>query len=248
MTGLECWHWLASQMFTLVWTWNSGESGFALYRRSSNTGIRGSPKEAAKGILVDFPAVKPSGSSGTSATNKDIPGSSSPLLPITVEKTGPKYPTPALSTIEFSVFAWLNLRDKTSRGSFTIVAPKIQHQLVELDLKEIDEFLTNRTNLNERLNYQRCPTKRYRDIYSMLDEERNEITAESDTDERKRIKYETRVDVLNAAASIFQFFLPVSIEAPIISKFWGALHRVLKASVRTHLELLLPLILTKQGT
>ena len=132
---------------------------------------------------------------------------------------------------------WLKNGNDASRGGVTIVTPESRYPQVERDLQEIDEFLNSRTNLNERLSYRSCPTKRRRDVYSMLNDERNEITTEADTDEKKRVRYKTRVDILNAAASIYQFFLPVPVDGPIISKFWAALHQILEVRVPFQLVL-----------
>jgi len=64
----------------------------------------------------------------------------------------------------------------------------------------------------------------------MLAKDRGNITGAPGKDHKVRQTYETKVEVVNAAELLFQFFLPSRFEGPTVGKYWGALDRVLKVS------------------
>ena len=75
---------------------------------------------------------------------------------------------------------------------------------------EIDDFLRHKTNLNDRLTYRASPLSQRIAVYKLLAAKRNELTTETDTDitnQNRRNRYETKVDILNVAELILQFFL-----------------------------------------
>ncbi len=173
-------------------------------------------------------------SSGISKTEihdaKRVSGPSSSSLKISNIHGPQKAPAPMLDSrkSEFSVFGWLNSYDESLRGAVKIIPPEIQYQQLEQDLREADDFMNHKTNLNEKLTYRACPVKTRLEVYRMLVEERQDITAEPESDQTKRKKYETKVDILNAGESLFQFFLPRNSVGPSIGKFWGGLFQILE--------------------
>ncbi len=71
-----------------------------------------------------------------------------------------------------------------------------------------------------------------------------ETSADSAKDDgMKRRDYERRVDLVNAAVSIFDFFLPTESEGPTVLKYWGALYRMMAVSLPSLTKTLLPFML-----
>jgi hypothetical protein len=155
---------------------------------------------------------------------------------------------------EFHVFSWINAPDgsrNTSPAPPTVnvnqESPNAESREVDEDLKEIDDFLRLKTNLNDRLTYRACPLSQRIAVYKLLATERNELTTGNDTDitnQDRRKRYETKVDILNAAELIIQFFLPPNSQSITAQKYWGALYRLLGVcipeqlfSIRTNSDL-----------
>ncbi|CCC06689.1 hypothetical protein SMACR_00715 [Sordaria macrospora] len=96
-------------------------------------------------------------------------------------------------------------------------------------LNEIETILLHETSVSDQRAYKRCPTSNRLSIYHMLQKEELEIVHPE-----KRIRssnpqdYEIRADIFNLADMIFRFFLPVTTETPMASKFWGAVDNQVK--------------------
>jgi hypothetical protein len=147
--------------------------------------------------------------------------------------------TPHLSSetanCSFRVFTWLNKSFESSRGGVTIISPETQFSEILQDLTEIDDFLEHKTDLNQKLTYRGCPSKSREEVYRLIAEDRRTITDAGVTEyeQTRRKQYETKVDIVNAAESLFQFFLPPNLKGPTVDKFWGALYRLLEVRVKT---------------
>ena len=143
----------------------------------------------------------------------------------------------------FHVFVWLNVnetnfdprdqgkeRRKTTITSATIdvsgLPTSIEQALIE-DLNEIDQFLTRRTSLADRLSYQACPQLTRREIYDKLERDRVKITGVTGKDDKLRQIYEKKVALINAAELLFQFFIPPRFDGPTVKEYWGALAQIL---------------------
>jgi hypothetical protein len=196
---------------------------------------RSTIKELAKGILVETPLEEeldspPHDNAGVSS--KGVAGFPTPGLQVG-GRPGASNRSEDITKVGFTVFTWLNTSDKYTKGGVSITRPETQDGGIDQDLREIDDFLSNKTNLNDRLVYRGCPTKKKNDIYKFILEEKRALTDE-DTDNTIRLKqYETRVDIINAANSLFQFFLPPDSKLATVDKFWGALSKVVEVSVAT---------------
>jgi hypothetical protein len=174
------------------------------------------------------------------------------------------FPDPELSLLgnAFHVFIWLNLscsnlksvQKDLSKGEKSPSRKQKQEISDELPqeggdirlmanenhmkghLGEMDHFLTRMTNLNLRLNYQGCTNRSRQDTYEMLVKEKQELNESSKTDLKRRKNYENKVDLLNAANLMFQFFLPSKIDGPTVGKYWGALFQLIAVSIRIFLD------------
>ena len=139
----------------------------------------------------------------------------------------PASPTTTLGGNGFHVFTWLNAgqTNQSSRG----LKPDVDQ--LNKDLEDMDYFLSHNTTLVERIAYQECPQVSRLEVYRLLEQEGitlvKSAAKEKKQDERKPRIYELRVDIVNAAESIFQFFLPSLFEGPTVLKYWGVIHRLL---------------------
>lgn len=192
-------------------------------------------------------------------TRADGFGDHSAFSPDTDDKKRPYTPREHSSTKQsvdflrndFHVFTWLNAYKITvgspREGTATTTTQRsiaesgnvdidgngswnINEQYVKECLEEIHQFLSYKINLNERLSYQECPQQTRRDIYNMLAMERKEITSTAGRAGKLGKVYERKVDIVNAADSLFQFFLPSRFDGPTVRKYWGALHLFLVVS------------------
>jgi len=131
----------------------------------------------------------------------------------------------------FHVFTWLNA-GMTDHGTKSL---NVNEEQLKEDLEETDYFLSHKTSLSERIAYKECPQISRLAVYNLLEQEGRTITGsaakEQKKHERKRRIYERRVDIVNAAESVFQFFLPSLFEGPTVMKYWGAIHRLLVVSL-----------------
>lgn len=105
---------------------------------------------------------------------------------------------------------------------------------VNEDLGEIDQFLAHMTKLNQRLAYQGCKNRKRQDLYNMLTKERQELNNSTGKGFKRRKSYENKVDFVNAADLMFQFFLPSNFDFPTVGKYWGALFQLMAVSVKSH--------------
>jgi hypothetical protein len=174
-------------------------------------------------------------------------------------------PAPGVSLLshDFHVFTWLNLstgsnlkralKDLSKGGKSTIKGQKpetsvaepedggdvplvINDNHVKDDLGEIDQFLTHMTNLNQRLGYQGCTSQKRQDVYDFITKEKQELNKSRRRGLERRKSYENKVDLLNAADLMFQFFLPSNLDGPTVGKYWGALFRLIAVSINSSKE------------
>ena len=96
----------------------------------------------------------------------------------------------------------------------------------------MDEFLLERVRPIDRKEYQKAPEASLTTIRNHLAEEEQNIT--QNTSDRLVINqkiFEHHVNILNAAERLLSIFIPVSFEAPCVSKLWGAIYRIIQVSV-----------------
>jgi len=203
---------------------------------------RSNIKEPAKGILLQDPTSEEDSNNDAadptfSPNTPDPQTSSTPSLRVRDHRRSK--PDVAVDRVKdgFHVFSWINAPDgsrNTNPGPPTVSvnqeSPNLEGQELDQDLKEIDDFLRYKTNLNDRLTYRASPLSQRIAVYKLLAAERNELITGNDTDitnQNRRKRYETKVDILNAAELILQFFLPPNSQSITAQKYWGALYRLL---------------------
>lgn len=139
----------------------------------------------------------------------------------------PAFPATTVGGNDFHVFTWLNAApmDQSSK------VLNINLDQLKDDLEEMDHFLSHKTTLTERIAYKECPKVSRLEVYGLLEQEERALlksaVKEQKQDEEKSRIYELRVDIVNAAESIFQFFLPSLFEGPTVLKYWGVIHQLL---------------------
>jgi hypothetical protein len=144
----------------------------------------------------------------------------------------PKFsPNDSLSTSGFHVFTWLNT-GKLDHGASSLT---IKARQLKEDLEIMDHFLSHKTSLGERISYRECPQTSRSTAYALLEEEARYISPSATVDqgaiESTKRTLERRVDIVNAAESIFQFFFPPTYKGPTVQKYWGALHQFLLVGI-----------------
>lgn len=109
------------------------------------------------------------------------------------------------------------------------------------DLENMDRFLSREVSRHDCRIYQKCPQQTRSAIVDVLireDEKANE------SDELRKLQ-DKKVDIFNAAESVFHLFLPFGFDGPTVGKYWGALYRLLIVSGDPKLLSLASNILTR---
>ncbi|THV45025.1 hypothetical protein BGAL_0541g00030 [Botrytis galanthina] len=107
----------------------------------------------------------------------------------------------------------------------------IENTALQADLLEIDKFLVQKTNLNDRMAYQAVEPCTRQNFYDILTEDRSEL-ATSDANFRRN--YILKVNLANAAEVLFRFFLPFDCHGPTVERYWGALYPILLVPQRRY--------------
>jgi hypothetical protein len=124
---------------------------------------------------------------------------------------------------EFHVFSWRESVTATGNPSSQEQAESLQMQL-----QELEEFLSTETNRFDQQAYHNCPEATHLTALTYLEEQAAAVKKNS---QLKR-EFEDRVDVLNAAEIVFRFFLPLESGGPTVAKFWGAINRLVQVSTQ----------------
>ncbi|KAK1723977.1 uncharacterized protein BDZ83DRAFT_579540 [Colletotrichum acutatum] len=119
----------------------------------------------------------------------------------------------------FHVFSWAEARPPSPmEGPNFIVLQK--------QLSEVEEFLTAETNGPDRRAYLEAEMSTRNEVFEYLEQQgaRMQDTKKS----WKKQDYEERVDIFNAADSLFRFFLPPLFDGPTTERFWGAVMNLVR--------------------
>ncbi|TGO17316.1 hypothetical protein BPAE_0437g00020 [Botrytis paeoniae] len=132
---------------------------------------------------------------------------------------------------ELHVFNWMNTQiDKSitpnvTRSSAARNRAIINETLLHNDLQEIDDFLLQKTNINERFAYKASPRHTRKQFYDIL----FEVESKIQTDQSLQATYELQVELANAAEVLFRFFLSPQDFGPTTEEFWGPLYEIIVA-------------------
>ncbi|KAK0381418.1 hypothetical protein CLIM01_01279 [Colletotrichum limetticola] len=119
----------------------------------------------------------------------------------------------------FHVFSWAEARSPSPmEGPNFIVLQK--------QLSEVEEFLTAETNGPDRRAYLEAEMSTRNEVFEYLEQQGAQI---QDTKKLwKKQDYDERVDIFNAADSLFRFFLPPLFDGPTTERFWGAVMNLVR--------------------
>jgi hypothetical protein len=120
----------------------------------------------------------------------------------------------------FHVFHWLY---GETEDLFTAAAV----ESLNVQMQEIDAFLSKDTSVIQRRVYQNCPESDRNAVYQILVLQGAEVERFQKRPQLKK-DWEDRIDVFNAADVLFRFFLPSRFQGPTAGKFWGALSELLR--------------------
>ncbi|OHW93088.1 Mg2+ transporter [Colletotrichum incanum] len=121
----------------------------------------------------------------------------------------------------FHVFSWAEATTPSPvEGPNFIVLQK--------QLSEVEEFLTAETNGPDRRAYLEAETSTRNEVYLYLEQ----LGADMQSTKKawKKQDYEERIDIFNAADSLFRFFLPPLFDGPTTERFWGAVMNLVRMS------------------
>ncbi|KAK2060271.1 hypothetical protein LY76DRAFT_676820 [Colletotrichum caudatum] len=100
--------------------------------------------------------------------------------------------------------------------------------ILQRQLSEVEEFLTAETNGPDRRSYLEAETSTRNEVYLYL--EQLGTGMHSTPSAWKKQEYEDRIDIFNAADSLFRFFLPPLFDGPTTERFWGAVMNLVRAA------------------
>lgn len=118
------------------------------------------------------------------------------------------------SKAKFHVFSWAKTRTPSPVGGPNFV-------VLQKQLSEVEEFLTAETNGADRRAYLDADISTREAAYAYLEQQGVAIQEMKNQPLKKR-DYEERVDIFNAADTLFRFFLPPRFDGPTTERFWGA--------------------------
>ncbi|KAK1970693.1 hypothetical protein LY78DRAFT_569497 [Colletotrichum sublineola] len=98
--------------------------------------------------------------------------------------------------------------------------------VLQRQLAEVEEFLTAETNGPDRRSYLEAETSTRNEVYSYLEQLGTDLY--STPKAWKKQEYEDRIDIFNAADSLFRFFLPPLFDGPTTDRFWGAVMNLVR--------------------
>ncbi|TDZ13014.1 hypothetical protein C8035_v000464 [Colletotrichum spinosum] len=119
------------------------------------------------------------------------------------------------ATGRFHVFSWAE-----NHSSSPVDGPNFI--VLQKQLSGVEEFLTAETNGSDRRAYLDADMSTREAVYEYLAQHGASLQESKNKPWKKR-DYEERVDVFNAADTIFRFFLPPLFDGPTTDKYWGAI-------------------------
>lgn len=101
-------------------------------------------------------------------------------------------------------------------------------ELLKGQLLAAEKFLTKETTFSNRKAYKDSNESTRDAAYNYLTSLAQKV--DDDGSDSVRLAYEKRVDIFNAADSLYRLFLPKGFDDPTSRKFWGALQKMLIVS------------------
>ena len=108
---------------------------------------------------------------------------------------------------------------------------RVEEQDIKDDLKEVDDFLKNRSNVGDRIVYQECALGSRDSIVEQLTRVKTKLMSAEKVNPEKLKILGTKEAIAAAAVQIFQFFLPITFEGPTVQKYWGAIESIILVTI-----------------
>ncbi|GKT48103.1 uncharacterized protein ColSpa_08284 [Colletotrichum spaethianum] len=121
----------------------------------------------------------------------------------------------------FHVFSWAE-----ATPSSPVDGPNFI--VLQKQLSGVEEFLTSETNGPDRRAYLEAETSTRNEVYLYLEQLGEDM--QSTKKVWRKQDYEERIDIFNAADSLFRFFLPPLFDGPTTERFWGAVMNLVRMS------------------
>ncbi|KFY18785.1 hypothetical protein V493_08347, partial [Pseudogymnoascus sp. VKM F-4281 (FW-2241)] len=113
--------------------------------------------------------------------------------------------------------------DSTTPKATPEIHWRIEEEGIRDDLREVDDFLKNRSSVSDRIVYQECALGSRDSIVEQLTRVKTKLMSAEKVNPEKLKILGTKEAIAAAADQIFQFFLPITFEGPTVQKYWGAI-------------------------
>ena len=169
-------------------------------------------------IEDDSESVEDEPSPPVAAKGKDDPQTQPSPTP------APSRPAPQKKEAGFSIFSCLEGVWNAKTG--TINRPNLTQHLVN-----VVDYLMTGTTFSDRKAYRRCHGSSYANVHRKLAIRGAKLSTElADAAGIEQTEYEEHIDVVSAAAVIFDAFFPTHHGIPTTGRFWGAIDRLIDVS------------------
>ncbi|KAB5551293.1 hypothetical protein GE09DRAFT_168424 [Coniochaeta sp. 2T2.1] len=180
------------------------------------------PQPPARGVLKSLVKDDDEDNDKTKGTAEEERKPKSSLKPPNKGKEPAKPKSPPVPEPEedrFHIFSWLESFTPTGEAASQEQAESLRQQL-----QEMEDFLNKDTSRPDRQVYQSCFESTREACLKYLEQQ----AAMAKKNSSQKRYFENRVDVLNAAEIVFRFFLPLQSDGPTVTKFWGAIYRLVQ--------------------
>ncbi|RYP63142.1 hypothetical protein DL769_007053 [Monosporascus sp. CRB-8-3] len=126
----------------------------------------------------------------------------------------------------FHVFTWLPHVQVFSSDRVSLV----DSDALQKQMEEVDSYLKSGTSFSDKKAYQDCKESLRVSSFEYLEEQAKAIEGAKNKAQRRH-EYEERIDILNAADTVFRLFLPVAYDGPTTAKYWGAVRDLVEMPV-----------------
>ncbi|EFQ35288.1 uncharacterized protein GLRG_10432 [Colletotrichum graminicola M1.001] len=191
------------------------------FARTSNRNVVISMETCAPPQLPPSGILRPITQSLSNTNGQSSGANVQPLKPSSGNRMSFPPGRPSKASDVFHVFSWAEAtRPSPMEGPNFIV---LQRQL-----SEVEEFLTAETNGPDRRSYLEGETSTRNEVHLYLEQLATDMHSTPTT--WKKQEYEDRIDIFNAADSLFRFFLPPLFDGPTTDRFWGAVMNLVRIS------------------
>nr|XP_036585489.1 mg2+ transporter [Colletotrichum truncatum]KAF6795540.1 mg2+ transporter [Colletotrichum truncatum] len=129
---------------------------------------------------------------------------------------------------KFHVFSWAGPHSTSPTDGPNFIA-------LQKQLSDVEDFLTAETNGPDRRAYLDAEVSTRDTVYAYLEQQGLALQDVKNKPWKKQ-DYEERVDIFNAADSLFRFFLPPLFDGPTTDRFWGAIMNLVWVSLSDDME------------